>query len=302
MMKDAVAEYRQRQRQARQGRRGPGEGVVQSCETQVVPDPECGGGSGGGEIGGSTEYGDDVSWTGNDEFTFDPSWVPTVQEEADSLQATPAEVDRLVYYENLALGNTGGYELMGTEPALSRDEMIRRAASGALPGEVVLQGWGEVIAVPIGVIGVCAVRALFAYHRAKSAAASYYPNLDPGDTRHDAFRHVYASVMLHRYCTSSVAKMITDANEWGNPNWGARVMDYHNNDLGREVKYRHFRGHWFWDRWSWGVWGHNVRRYINDPLNGAFTPSLLDPTLSESAARSIRNSVPAMKYIYIREQ
>ncbi|HEY0036401.1 MAG TPA: hypothetical protein VGB66_06910 [Longimicrobium sp.] len=140
-------------------------------------------------------------------------------------------------------------------------------------------------------------RILFSKLRAESASAS--PNLIPGDTRRDAFRHVYVNVMLRRYCSGPIAEAIMDANEWGNAGWGARVMDYHNNDLGRYAKYKHFRGHWFWDRWSWGVWGHRVRRFIDDPQNGTFLSALQSTTLTETEARAIGDPVPSAKYIFI---
>jgi hypothetical protein len=306
MMRESAAELRQHQRrwvQYEEARRRHAGGIgIQSCDGDfyMYSSEFC-------EPGGSPyvpppepTYDDDPSWIGQEEFVIDNSQVLTVQQHADSLQATADEYDRLVYFESLALGDDGGYHLMG---AGSRDDLIRHAATGLMPGEMTAQGvWGLHIVIPVSVFGACAVRGYFAYRRARATAQSYYPHLSDGDTKHDAFRHVYASMMLRRYCSAPVAKAVTDINEWGETAWGPRVMDYHNNDLGREVRYRHFRGHWFSDRWSWGVWGHRVRRYIDDANNGAFVPALNNEALSEATARSISQTIPGYWYIYIREQ
>ena len=174
------------------------------------------------------------------------------------------------------------------------------AAVGIKPGEMIAQLWGPWITIPLGVAAFFGPRILFSKLRAESASASYCPGLDPGDTRRDAFRHVYVNVMLRRYCSGPIAKIVMDVNEWGNGVWGARMMDYHNNTLGRETRYEHFRGHWFWDRWSWGVWGHKVRRYIDDPQNGSFLPALQSGTLTEQEAKAITDPVPSHLYIFFR--
>jgi hypothetical protein len=299
MMREAVAEMRQYRRAWREYENELGIGVMSTepCsgqEYQVIEDPECGTGGGGAPA----VYDDDQSWSAQQEFVVDETYVPTVQEEADSLQVTSAENDLLYYYEDLARGESG-YQIAATGGEYSRDELIRMAASGVRPGEATAQIWGPAITIPLSVAAFLGPRVLFSKLRAESASASYYPNLIPGDTRRDAFRHVYVNVMLRRYCSGPIAEAIMDANEWGNEAWGARVMDYHNNDLGRYAKYQHFRGHWFWDRWSWGVWGHKVRRYIDDPQNGTFLSALQSTTLTEAQARAIADPVPSAKYIFI---
>ncbi|HEY0024770.1 MAG TPA: hypothetical protein VGB24_17790 [Longimicrobium sp.] len=299
MMREAVVEMEQYRRAWREYEIESGVGVMSTepCsgqEYQVIEDPECGTGGGGTPV----VYDDDQSWTAQQEFVVDETYIPTVQEEADSLQATSAENDLLYYYEDLARGESG-YQIAATSGKYSRDELIRMAAAGSRPGEVTAQVWGPVITIPLGVAAFLGPRVLFSKLRAESASQSYYPNLIPGDTRRDAFRHVYVNVMLRRYCSGPVAQAIMNANEWGNGVWGARVMDYHNNDLGREVKYKHFRGHWLWDRWSWGVWGHKVRCYIDDPQNGTFLSALQSTTLTETQARAIADPVPSAKYIFI---
>ena len=305
MMREAVAEMRQYRRAWREYQNAPvGVMSLEPCtvreqDYEVIGEGEPCGTGGGGDGSGTPApvYEDDQSWNAQQEFVVDDTYIPTVQEEADSLQVTSTENDLLYYYEDLARGE-GGYQIAAASGEYSRDELIRMAAAGIRPGEVTAQIWGPWISIPLGVAAFLGPRILFSKLRAESASGSYYPSLNPGDTRRDAFRHVYVNVMLRRYCSGPIAESIMDANEWGNGVWGARVMDYHNNDLGPDAKYRHFRGHWFWDRWSWGVWGHKVRRYIDDPQNAAFIPALQSTTLTEDEARGIERDVPSYKYIY----
>ncbi|WP_420125973.1 DUF6973 domain-containing protein [Longimicrobium sp.] len=310
MMRDAAAEMREYRRQwteyEQTRKAGDGEISPQMCYPQITsvsPSDYCEDGGGGGGSGStypapSTEYYADGSWTGQAEFTVDQTQVPTVAAEADTLQASPYEHDRLLYYESLALGN-GGYEIQGAKGTPSRDDLIRMAAADSGPGEISIQLWGPTVNIPLGVAAVFAVRVLFSKWRAESASASYYPSLAAGDTKRDAFRHIYVNVMLRRYISAPLAKAVMDINEWGNANWGARIMDVHNNRLGVEVKYEHFRGHWLWDRWSYGVWGGRVRNYINDSRNAAFLPALAN-TYDEAQAKAIRATVPSYIYIYFR--
>jgi hypothetical protein len=78
----------------------------------------------------------------------------------------------------------------------------------------------------------------------------------------------------------------------------ARVMDLHNNDIGRSVRYNAFRGHWLWDRWDWREWADKVRHYIDHPANAEYIPEWFetDPTAEEAWAREA--CVPDAKYIY----
>jgi hypothetical protein len=102
MMREAVAEMRQYRRAWREYENELGIGVMSTepCsgqEYQVIEDPECGTGGGGAPA----VYDDDQSWSAQQEFVVDETYVPTVQEEADSLQVTSAENDLLYYYEDL---------------------------------------------------------------------------------------------------------------------------------------------------------------------------------------------------------
>lgn len=288
MMRDAVAEHRRNVR-----------ATMMAASDECPPDALV---CGNGEPNQPTySYDPDPSWDGQQEFAVDETIVPTVQEEIDSLQATPAEADGLRYYETLALAD-GDYRLVSTVGELSRDDLIRAAASGRSPGGVSTQAVPLVVSIPLGVAAFFAPRIVFAWWRAVDASANHYPNLGTGDTRRDAFRHTYLSVMLRRYCTSPIAKLVTDLNEDLNDSNPAasKYMDLHNNDLGREAKYSHFRGRWFWDRWSWGVWSHRVRDYINDGNNGVFIGGWALSAPTEENARGGEEMVPDSKYIYFR--
>lgn len=309
MMSEAVAEMKRNREAWRQyevALRAHGRSTAVDCDVQIMSLlSECGGSGGGGTTDPSlTEYPTDPSWSGNVEYFVDESLVPTIQEEVDSLQLTPTESDGLHYYETLALAE--GEFREGIQPTsgtgASRDDLIRMAAMGpGTGGEIGVQALPLWVTIPLGVTAFLGPRIAFSWWRAVDAAGSYYPTMGEGDTRRDAFRHTYVNVMLRRYCSGPIAKLVMDTNEaWGDNPWGSRMMDYHNNDLGRSVRYEHFRGHWFWDRWSWGVWGHRVRRYIDDTRNGAFVTQFQDPAITESTARAIDSSIPAYKYVYFR--
>jgi hypothetical protein len=90
-----------------------------------------------------------------------------------------------------------------------------------------------------------------------------------------------------------------DRHEQNNPNPPkGRVMDFHNNDIGREVKYEYFRDHWFWDRWDWREWARRVRDYVNDTGNAEFIQEWKTGNPSESEAWARQQYVPKWKYIY----
>ena len=291
MMRDAVAEHRRNLAVLRN--------TLTATSDECPPDALI---CGGGEPNQPTySYDPDPSWDGQQEFPVDETIVPTVQEEIDSLQATPAEADGLRYYETLALAE-GDYRLVSATGELTRDDLIRAAASGRSPHGMSVQAVPLVVSVPLGIAAFFTPRIAFAWWRAVDAAANHYPNLEPGDTRRDAFRHTYLSVMLRRYCTSPIAKMVTDLNEdlRDNNPAASKYMDLHNNDLGREVKYAHFRGRRFWDRWSWGVWSHRVRDYINDGNNGVFIGGWRQSAPTEENARAGEALVPDEKYIYFQ--
>lgn len=259
-------------------------------------------------------YEDDSSWTGNAEHPAPAdNFIPTVQEEIDTLQAEQPEIDRVYYYESLA---SGSYrvgrepiymESVGTQQPRTIDDLIRLAGEGRTPmdggGQVHTQGLGGLlVALPV-VVGV-----LYYYYwrietsgeRAEQRANQFFPG-DQHNTRADAFRHTFLSMQLRRYMTGPIAKSITDEYEDRySGSYAETRMDQHNNYLGRVAKYQHFRGHWFWDRWDWKEWAVRVRNYIADPARGEFIPEWAQsPPPSNDQIYQREIAVHNWKYIYL---
>lgn len=266
--------------------------------------------------------GADASWTDQSEHPVPPDdHLPTVQMEIDSLRLVGSEVDDIRYYESLASGSYtppgggggGGNEpihMYGLGPDATIDDYIRAAGKGRTPhgGEVGVQVNPVLIGViAIGVFGTTGgykiFRATQAGKRAVQQSQLHYSHQSPEDTQHDAFRHIYLSVLLRRYIGAGAAKAITDNHEnQGTNTPAAKVMDFHNNDIGRVYRYNSFRGHWLWDRWDEGVWAQKVRNYVNaESTNGEYIPEwdvTPAPTLSEAWAREA--CVPKERYIFFK--
>ncbi|HEX6911471.1 MAG TPA: hypothetical protein VF142_13790 [Longimicrobium sp.] len=313
MMRDAVAEagrnrtrVRQYEREMREyerqmgtyAARFPGSlDAMSTCETLAL-DPVAGA---------------DSSWTGQEEFAVPPDeQLPTLQMEIDTLQLEGPEVDALHYWESLATGSyapdpgggPGGEEpinITGVDGEPTRDDLIRAAAAGYAPGDMTTQVSEYLIAsIALGVVGTWkAHRVHQAADRAHRKSTEFYPGLESQDTQRDAHRHIYVNMMLRRYVGATATKIISDRHENEHQNSGAaRVMDLHNNDIGRSHRYHAFRGHWLWDRWDWREWAEKVRNYVNSSANAEYIPEWLSnpPTLDEAWSREA--CVPDARYIY----
>lgn len=265
--------------------------------------------------------GADPSWGGQEEHAVPPDeQLPTITMEIDTLQLTGTEVEEIYYHESLATGTYaggggGGGGGPGGEPIYmtgvdengepvsgppTRDDLIRAAAAEYIPGEITIQ----VNPVLVGsvVLGVVAAWKVYRVHQAADRAVQksgyFYPSLSYSDTKRDAHRHIYFSMMLRRYVGATAAKIITDRHE-NNSSGAAKVMDLHNNDIGRTHRYSSFRGHWLWDRWDYGEWAEKVRNYINNEYtNGAYIPEWASspPTTEQAWAREA--CVDDARYIY----
>jgi hypothetical protein len=320
IMRDAVEE-RKRQMQAwteyERLRERDGIITIQACDGMHDYDPET-----GQECFPSNPEPEpepdptrDGSWDGVVEFSVPAdSVIPTLQMEIDTLQMEAPEVQWLYYQESLATGSffrTRNEEIvtMSGAPA-TLDDLIVAAGGGWTPqsatpkpdGEITIQvNPSQVAAVTAGlsVIGWKAFRVVQAAERAEQKSTQYFGSLVETSTRRDAHRHIFWNMQMRRYVGSFLTKQIGDLNEaWGNNEPADRAMDVHNNDIGREVKYEAFRGHWLWDRWDWKEWGEKVRNYVSRPENGVYILEwrTTSPTLSEALARA--NMVPNAKYIY----
>jgi hypothetical protein len=275
--------------------------------------------------------GSDPSWTGEDEYLVPPDeQLPTIEMEIDTLQLVGVEVDNIYYYESLATGTYladpgdgsggddgggwggggggGGGEflddpgLLNSQP--TRDDLIRAAAAGHTPyqDEVHIQVNPALIAgITLGVVGWKAFRVKQSADRAIERSATFYPHQPYADTQRDAHRHISWSLMLRRYVGGWTAKTITDNHE-SDSSGPDHVMDLHNNDIGRDHRYKSFRGRRILDRWDYKLWTRNIRDYISDEAaNGVFIPEWRDnPQMSTAEAWAMAACVPADKYIFFR--
>lgn len=275
--------------------------------------------------------GSDPSWTGADEYPVPPdTHVPTIQMEIDTLQLVGVEVDDIYYYESLATGTyladpgdggggdggwgggggggDGGGEFLApitstTQP--TRDDLIRAAAAGYTPhGDEFQIQWNPYIVVGFS-LGVAAgwkyFRAKQAERRAIRQSSAFYPSQHETDTQRDAHRHISVSLMLRRFVGADLAKYATDWHE-RNSSGPAHVMDLHNNDIGREHRYKSFRGRRILDRWDYKLWTSNIFVYIDDEAaNGVLvTGWQANPQMTTEEAWTMIACVPAQKYVFFR--
>ncbi|HEV2150395.1 MAG TPA: hypothetical protein VGR37_23550 [Longimicrobiaceae bacterium] len=250
-------------------------------------------------------YDDDPSWSGQTEVEPDPYATPTLEEEIHRLQMTQPETEQMYYYESLSWQTEHGVQPLS---AASRDDLIRAAGEGRGQGsELTVQGpWllaGAAAALGYG--GYVYWRAKVTQERAETRSQALFPLLARDDTQRDAHRHIFGSVMLRAYVGEIVAHAITDYHERTSPNLPVgHVMDYHNNSLGRSVKYKHFRGNFFTDFLQWENWSGRVYRYVSDTRNGEFIlewqANRTSTTFSQAWSREA--SVPGWKYIYFSNE
>ena len=316
MMRDAVAEARQQraawqqyeremreyERQMRAYSAFSGYSIASTCTTGDV-DPYSG---------------QDDSWTGQEEFAVAPDeQLPTIQMEIDSLRLVGAQVDDIYYYESIATGTYvgggggggggGGEQIYTTGSGETRDDLIRAAAMGYTPssGEIGTQSLtAGALVVGVGLVGWKAYRAWTADELAKAKSTALFPGLAEGDTKRDAHRHIYWSMLLRRWVGKFVAKSVTDWwEDHTNSTGAARVMDLHNNDIGRTHRYNSFRGHWLWDRWDTSEWAVRVRDYINnETANAELILEWFDVAITTEQAWAREACVPDEKYIYFSQR
>gem|GEM_PF-3381754 len=272
---------------------------LQSIEACPAEDPSCAGSSPETNPYG---YEDDPSWNGQTEVEPDPYATPTLQEEIQTLRMTQPEKDEMYYYESIAWQTENGYQPVSSTS--SRDELIRAAGRGrrSVSGPTIQSPWVMGTVAALGFGGYIYWRAHVARDRAEDMSAEAFPNVHRDNTQRDAHRHIFGNVMLRAYVGETITGAITNHYEQSHPNAPVgHMMDYHNNDLGRSVKYKHFRGHFFYDFLQWENWSKRVYRYVTDTRNGEYILEwdIPDPTtISWSDARNRESLVPGWKYIY----
>jgi hypothetical protein len=309
MMKDAVAEMRRNKAAWRKYEEELREYMKIMCDpTTIICDD------------GTVQHQPDPSWDGQEEHPPKPDgYIPTIQEEADSLQMTKEEIDRLYYYESLAAGTYRAAATGGTTP--TRDDLIRAAAegkpaTGTIEGQAVHSDIYR-LAKDIGMwLADQAVRAQTSVERAYQKTEQYYGDRFAGDNRGDAFRHIFWNMQMRRYMTAWAAKTISDRHEkegaygvdgnfYGPLHTGSKVMDLHNNAIGYNWRYSYFRGHWLADRWAWRTWAFNVAVYVDYYVDGRYANGTYiegwatnEPT--EAQAWETESWVPDWKYIHFK--
>jgi hypothetical protein len=310
----AWAEY---QKQLRAWRNSIG---ILVCDGQTDIDPETGVDCFPPADDGGTTATDptvDSSWDGSEEHLV-PSdeTIPTLQMEIDTLQMSSIEVTEINYQESLATGSF--FELRdevivtSTGARATIDDLIRAAGDGWTPPNSVTQGRNSTITiqvdpvtisaivVSVAVIGWKAWRVRQAADRARQKSEEYYPNQQYSSTQRDAHRHIFFNMQSRRYIGGYLTKQISDNHENNGNNAPADwAMDLHNNDIGRDHKYKNFRGHWLWDRWDWQEWAEKVRNYINYSPNAEYLSEWqTNPPTTRNEASSRTAMVPDAKYIY----
>jgi len=268
--------------------------------------------------GGSTNhstYDPDPSWEGEQEYPdLSEGFVPTIQEEIDSLQLTQPEINEIYYYESLA---SGSYRTQSAAAGatLTRDELIRLAAARRTPpGTISAQVNPVIVGVLVGTAfwaGYKIYRAQKSADRAFQRAEEYFPSLNGADDQKDAFRHIFWSVQLRRWLTEGDARYLTTRHEdsgaydqygtkYGDNPANSKVMDLHNNAVGYHYKYHHFRADRVWDRWNTDKWSRRVRDYVNDANNAAYIAEWNQAVPSLDAAWQRESQLPRSAYIYFR--
>lgn len=121
--------------------------------------------------------------------------------------------------------------------------------------------------------------------RAEYVAEFYYPGATKDGTRGDAFKHLFVNMMLRRYTSEPLTRLIMDIywERVGNNAPCDMVMDLHNNRVGRSERYWMFRGDLLQDAYNWQAWSENILRFVED-------------TTSNSAYQSWNKQLP-MHYI-----
>lgn len=318
MVRDAVEERKRQtevwnsyQRKVREWETTAG---IMACTGTMLMDPETGEPCQPSNPDPTPEPdpGTDPSWDGNEEFQVPPDeTIPTLVMEIDTLQMMQPEIDQMYYQESLA---DGSYQFRRDElivaststgaPARTIDDLIVMAGEGRMPGQLTASGIDEQdvaqATLSLAVIGWKAWRVVQSVKRARQKSDEYFGALPYSNSKRDACRHIFWNMQMNRYVGGALAGSIASTYELLKPNPApGREMDVHNNAIGREVRYRSFRGHWLWDRWDWQEWAEKVRNYINRSGNAEYIPEWQNESAVTSQAAAQRAGlVPNWKYIY----
>jgi len=124
-------------------------------------------------------------------------------------------LERTARHESLADPNNTWVQPASAGKAVSRDDLIRATATQGIGGNGQVGAQGIIAAVwgvPAAIIH-CSIHVLLARHRAYGKQAEYSPGFAGGDDRADAFRHMFASMYLRRYCSSYGSALLMNTYE-----------------------------------------------------------------------------------------
>lgn len=149
--------------------------------------------------------------------------------------------------------------------------------------------------VCMGVASTTIYRIMQSKARAEYVARHFFKSNTNYGKRGDAYKHIFVNLLLRRYTTAKIAWLVMDVywEQMGENKPCDRIMDYHNNLLGREYHYEKFQQ----SASDWRYWAYTVRDFINDTtLNAEFMNwDLNTPTFIVTQEEQKSNPY---KYIY----
>ena len=217
----------------------------------------------------------------------------------EEIELTDMTQEEIAYFMELEAIASADDLITGEE---LNDLLDNSASSGRSDGGI-LEIWAvlNVGGVP-GVAGLATWRILQARSRAEQRAGEFYPGNTSAGERGDAFRHIFVSMHLRRYLTRVGAWAVMGAVEANRDLRRTntprdRQMDLHNNKIGRDTRYRQFRGRWWKDRRDWRRWSGRVKGFVDNTNNG-FLMNWRSNEPDTQRARREANNVPNTRYIW----
>lgn len=160
------------------------------------------------------------------------------------------------------------------------------------------------LGVGIAYVGTVYARAALAKKYASDEQIRLFPYSISGD-KGDAFRHVYANVLLRRWVRLINANIVSWAYEQLNPNEPRhRAMDFHNNNVGHYTRYYELNGNWLLDFFDWREMSKLTHAFIQNSNNGHYIAAWRNGNdtghpITHSVASSYTSTVNSSLYIYI---
>ena len=187
--------------------------------------------------------------------------------EVDLMQMTEAEAS--VYWDLNALadGETR-FDLRDLDSIVVFDSewgLNARLMSDEIP-YIAQEDWALSF-VSMGVASSTIYRIFQSKVRAEYVARYFYKNNTSYGKRGDAYKHIFVNLLLRKYTTSKIAWLVMDVY-WESASENKpcdRVMDFHNNLVGREYCFDKFlQGSNDWRRWA-----YMVRTFVDDTTRNA---------------------------------